>query len=95
MPINTDPYVAHSIRGGNGYWGTGQTVEEAKRRCKEKGGNLNNVTVYRLPDGATNPMVDVWGIHWVWADPEAMAAAEESGMTEAVEVYHRGPKRKK
>lgn len=61
IAISPGPYT------GSGYYGLGETVDEAKANCKAQGGRLTHYVVKQLPDGATDVGVDSIGqITWKW-----------------------------
>ena len=73
------PYIAMC----QNYYGRGFTVEEAKQHMVSQGGNLESYFVKRLPEGATEVMVDFMGqIHWTWAE-----GADRDALPEMVEDH--------
>lgn len=54
---------------GGGYYGKGNTVEEAKQAMRRQGGSLSRYVVFRLPEHSVNAYVDDFGvIHWMWPE---------------------------
>lgn len=54
---------------GGGYYGKGNTVDEAKEEMKRQGGTLKAYVVFRLPEHSVNAFVDDIGqIRWMWPD---------------------------
>ena len=52
-------------------WGWGNSIDEAKARCKKHGGNLNRVVVYKLPEEVVpgSSFIDAFGsLRWEWAE---------------------------
>ena len=52
-------------------WGWGNSIDEAKARCKKYGGNLNRVVVYKLPEEVVpnSSYVDTFGaVRWEWVE---------------------------
>jgi hypothetical protein len=65
----TEQFLAVNPVGGGGYWGTGDTIDDAKKALKGAGGRLDRYVVYRMPAGATEVHVDGLGrMAWTWTD---------------------------
>lgn len=62
------------------YWGTGATIEEARRRMKDEGARLNERhLVYELPEGVEKVYVnDFGGVCWTWPEGKVPATPEEN-----------------
>lgn len=55
--------------GFGGYWGKGETLEEAKAALKAAGGKLTRYVAFELPDGAEDVAVNWRGdVEWRWAE---------------------------
>jgi hypothetical protein len=64
IAISPGPYT------GSGYYGLGNTVEDAKAQCKAHGGKLTHYLVKQLPDHAVDIKVDGMSgqITWTWEE---------------------------
>jgi hypothetical protein len=62
------------------YWGTGTTVDEARKRMKAEGARLNQKhLVYELPENVEKVYVNDFGsVCWNWTEGNVPATPEEN-----------------
>lgn len=70
------------------YWGTGATVEEARKRMKAEGARLNQKhLVYRLPENVEKVYVNDFGaVCWTWSEGFVPKTPEENRERSKMEV---------